>query len=301
MKWIKAFENFNYKTGSVFTDEKERKLCLRLNSLTKFLVDSKTRIIRTGVIEKGLGLKSIIDDILSNHKVIKDINGEYQDVFKILKGIKDKNGREVFYDISYVDGKYTHRRFREAGLIRDENDQYHFVNKLNTNYSDLSELLTKVLVGLNLTYLADSSDDMIKSVLLESKPDIEKYIKDYFNIDEMKSFTRNSVATSKRGDDSENYVGSVLEKFGMKTLYQGGNGDFVDMVFGIDLIMEYKDRIITCQVKSSSNAAKRATKNNYYKRINYFISPLSGIESDIIIYNNLGDSFMISKEGELIR
>ena len=117
----------------------------------------------------------------------------------------------------------------------------------------------------------------------------------------MKSFTRNSVATSKRGDDSENYVGSVLEKFGMKTLYQGGNGDFVDMVFGIDLIMEYKNRIITCQVKSSSNAAKRATTNNYYKRINYFISPLSGIGSDIIIYNNLGNSFMISKEGEIIR
>lgn len=299
MKWIKAFENFNYKTGSIFTDEKERKLCLKLNSLSKFLVDSQLR--RAGVREQGLGLRSIIDDILSYHKVIKDINDEYQDVFKILKGIKDKNGREVFYDISYVDGKYTHRRFKNTGLIKDENDKYHFVNKLNTNYSDLSELLTKVLIGLNLTYLADSSNVMIKSVLLENKPDIEKYIRDYFNIDEMKSFTRNSVATSKRGDDSENYVCSVLEKFGMKTLYQGGNGDFVDMVFGIDLIMEYKNRIITCQVKSSSNAAKRATTNNYYKRINYFISPLSGVGSDIIIYNNLGNSFMISKEGEIIR
>ena len=299
MKWIKAFENFNYKTGSIFTDEKERKLCLKLNSLSKFLVDSQLR--RAGVREQGLGLRSIIDDILSYHKVIKDINDEYQDVFKILKGIKGKNGREVFYDISYVDGKYTHRRFKNTGLIKDENDKYHFVNKLNTNYSDLSELLTKVLIGLNLTYLADSSDVMIKSVLLERKTDIEKYIRDYFNIDEMKSFTRNSVATSKRGDDSENYVCSVLEKFGMKTLYQGGNGDFVDMVFGIDLIMEYKNRIITCQVKSSSNAAKRATKNNYYKRINYFISPLSGVGSDIIIYNNLGNSFMISKEGEIIR
>ena len=285
MKWIKAFENFNYRTGSVFTDEKEKKLCLKLNSLSKFLVDDKLR--RGGVQEKGLGLKSIINDILSNHKVLKDI--------------KDKGGREIFNDISYVNGRYTHRRFGEAGLVRDENDQYHFVNKLNTNYSDLSELLTKVLVGLNLTYLSDSSNGMIKSVLLKSKPDIEKYIKDYFNIDEIKSFTRNSISTSKRGDDSENYVSSVLEKFGMKSLYQGGNGDFVDMVFGIDLIMEYKGRIITCQVKSSSNAAKSSTTNNYYKRINYFISPLSGIGSDIIIYNNLGDSFMISKEGELIR
>tara|TARA_B110000259_G_C13998587_1_gene395409 strand:- start:84 stop:983 length:900 start_codon:yes stop_codon:yes gene_type:complete len=299
MKWIKAFENFNYRTGSVFTDEKEKKLCLKLNSLSKFLVDDKLR--RGGVQEKGLGLKSIINDILSNHKVVKDINDEYQDVFKILKDIKDKGGREIFNDISYVNGRYTHRRFGEAGLVRDENDQYHFVNKLNTNYSDLSELLTKVLVGLNLTYLSDSSNGMIKSVLLKSKPDIEKYIKDYFNIDEIKSFTRNSISTSKRGDDSENYVSSVLEKFGMKSLYQGGNGDFVDMVFGIDLIMEYKGRIITCQVKSSSNAAKSSTTNNYYKRINYFISPLSGIGSDIIIYNNLGDSFMISKEGELIR
>ncbi len=300
MKWIKAFENFNYRTGNVFTDEKERKLCLKLNSLSRFLVDDELKI-RGQRPQKALGLKSIIDDILSYHKVIKDINNEYQDVFKILKGMKDKNGREVFNDIYYVDGRYTHRRFKEAGLVRDENDKYHFVNKLNTNYGDLSELLTKVLVGLNLTYLADSSIDTIKSVLLESKPDIEKYIRDYFNIDEMKSFTRNSKVTSKIGDRSEEYVKSVLEKFGMKTLYQGGDGDFVDMVFGIDLIMEYKDRIIICQVKSNSNTAKRATKIPYYRRINYFISPLSGIGSDIIIYNKLGNSFMISKEGEIIK
>ena len=72
------------------------------------------------------------------------------------------------------------------------------------------------------------------------------------------------------------------------------------MIFGIDLIMDYKGRIILCQVKPTVKQSISASENNYYRRIDYFISPVSGIGSDIIIYNRKGDSFIINKNGSFI-
>ena len=282
MKWIKTYENFKYKLGDIFTDEKERSLCSKLNKLGSWMV-------------WDLGLKNVIDDILKNHKVIKDYNDDYQVPLKILHDTGN------FNDILFIDGKYFHKRFKGIGLVKDENDQWHFVNKLNTNYSDLAELLTKVLVDLKLDYIGDLSIQYMKSILLEKKQDIINYIKNYFDIDSIKEFTRNTKVNSNTGEKAEDYTKSVLEKFGMETLYNGGNGDFIDMVFGIDLIMKYKERIIICQVKARDYQAKNATKNKYYNRVNYFISPIDGIGNGIVIYNKKGESFMIDDNGKIIR
>ena len=282
MRWIKTYENFKYKLGDIFTDEKERSLCSKLNKLGSWMV-------------WDLGLKNVIDDILKNHKVIKDYNDDYQVPLKILHDTGN------FNDILFIDGKYFHKRFKGIGLVKDENDQWHFVNKLNTNYSDLAELLTKVLVDLKLDYIGDLSIQYMKSILLEKKQDIINYIKNYFDIDSIKEFTRNTKVNSNTGEKAEDYAKSVLEKFGMETLYNGGNGDFIDMVFGIDLIMKYKERIIICQVKARDYQAKNATKNKYYNRVNYFISPIDGIGNGIVIYNKKGESFMIDDNGKIIK
>lgn len=282
MKWLKTFESFSYRTGDVFTDLNQRKLCQNLSKMGKWLVDD-------------YGLKQVINKILSEYKTIKDYTDEYQIPLKILK----ETGR--FDDIFIEDGKYKHKKLESIGLVNDIDGEYHYVNKLNTNYGDLSELLTKIIFEKNLGYVYNYTGDDLKEFLIKHKDIIIKYIEENFNIDDIKQFTRNSKSNTEYGENIEKYVESILNKRGFKTLYTGGNGDFIDMIFGIDLIMEYKGRIILCQVKSTINQSISASKNNYYSRIDYFISPVSGIGSDIIIYNRKGDSYLINKNGEIIK
>lgn len=300
MKLIKTFESFQYyKTCDCFDNFKEKTICQKLNELKKWLVNSRHYISETEF-EMGLGLKFVVNDILYNHKIIKDYNDEYQEAFEILSKIKTNDGL-LFPDIIYSDGKYYHEKFKNTGIVKDENDQWHFVNKLNTNYSDLSELLTKVLVDLKLDYITKYDDIVTKRILLKNRKIIKDYIRNHFDIDKIKEFIRNTKVSSHIGEKTENYVKSVLEKFGMKTLYSGGNGDFIDMIFGIDLISEHDGKIILCQIKSNEVESKKSIKSKDYKRIDYFISPISGVGSDIIVYDKKEESFIINKNGELIK
>ena len=117
-----------------------------------------------------------------------------------------------------------------------------------------------IRIDLNLDYIGDMTVQNIKSILLEKKQDIIDYIKNYFDIDSIKEFTRNTKVTSNTGEKAEDYVKSVLEKFGMETLYNGGNGDFIDMVFGIDLIMKYNHKS-----KWENKENSFVFKSNYWK------------------------------------
>ena len=65
---------------------------------------------------------------------------------------------------------------------------------------------------------------------------------------------------------------------GYKTLYQGGNGDFIDMKFSIDLIIETSEGIVkTLQVKSSREGAikfyNEYTKQNRHRAVDILIFP----------------------------
>jgi len=62
----------------------------------------------------------------------------------------------------------------------------------------------------------------------------------------------------------------LLEKEGYTTLYEGGNGDFIDMKYGVDLIMEKEGEIYLVQVKSKSYAAYRSTDKPQYRYIDIF-------------------------------
>jgi hypothetical protein len=283
MKWLKTFESYSYRIGDVFTDYNQKKLCQNLYKIGKWLVDD-------------YGLKEVINELLSKHKITDDSIDEYQDALKILK----ETGR--FDDIFIEDGIYKHEKFKSTSLVYDINGEYHYVNKLNTNRGDLSELLTKIIFEKNLGYVSNYTEDDLKEFLIKHRNIIVKYIEKEFNIDDIKEFTRNSKSNTEYGEKVEKYVESILNKSGFTTVIQSkGDGDFIDMIFGIDLIMDYKGRIILCQVKPTVKQSISASENNYYRRIDYFISPVSGIGSDIIIYNRKGDSFIINKNGELVK
>lgn len=283
MKWLKTFESYSYRIGDVFTDYNQKKLCQNLYKIGKWLVDD-------------YGLKEVINELLSKHKITDDSIDEYQDALKILK----ETGR--FDDIFIEDGKYRHEKFKSTSLVYDINGEYHYVNKLNTNRGDLSELLTKIIFEKKLGYVSNYTEDDLKEFLIKHRNIIVDYINEKFNIDDIKEFTRNSKSNTEYGEKVEKYVESILNKRGFTTVIQSkGDGDFIDMIFGIDLIMDYKGRIILCQVKPTVKQSISASENNYYRRIDYFISPVSGIGSDIIIYNRKGDSFIINKNGEIVK
>jgi len=272
----------NYKSCSNFSDPEARKLCQKISSLSSWLYSGS-----------GLGLRCIVDNMLNTIKVIEDRTEEYQEPLKLLYD----TGK--FNSIKLVDGVYIHEKLLEAGLVIDEGGEWHYVNKLNTNYSDLAELVTDLIIKKGqLSNLMDKELIGVKKYLESIKPTLSQLINEYYSIDDIKVFTRNSIHMTNIGDAAESYVCKVLEKFGMKKLYQGGNGDFIDMLFGADLIMEYKGRTITCQVKNWEEQAIEASKSRWYVDIDYFMSPLNG--NGVIIYNRMGTkSFVLSGNGKI--
>ena len=284
MKIIKTFESFGqYKTGDVFDNIEEKKLCWKLNGFKSWLV-------------RDLGLRSVIDDLLKDVRTYNDYTDKYQPVLKVL------HDTGKYDNIIKVGGKYTNRGLHNKGLVFDENGEYDYVNKLNTNYSDLAELLTSAIIKAGkLDNVKDLSSVELKDYLMRRKSNVKGLIDGVMTTNDIRSFVRNTKNNTKRGDDAEDYACEVMMKFGMKKIYQGGNGDFIDMIFGVDLIMKHKERVITCQVKSYESLAKRSITNPYYKRIDYFISPINGIGSGIIIFNQQGRSFKISDSGNILK
>ena len=75
--------------------------------------------------------------------------------------------------------------------------------------------------------------------------------------EELLGYTDNIKRNSEWGERIENeVVNKLLSIPGYESLYQGGDGDFVDMVFSTDLIFKSPKGVIkTIQVKSSEGQA----------------------------------------------
>jgi hypothetical protein len=69
-------------------------------------------------------------------------------------------------------------------------------------------------------------------------------------------YTDKITQWSEVGEGNEDLVANILTSKGYTVVYQGGNGDFIDMKFGIDLIVKSpKGKIQTIQVKTSERQA----------------------------------------------
>jgi hypothetical protein len=229
-----------YIPCQIFTD-KSLEVCKAFNSLQSW--------ISTG---NGLGLRYDIEKYLSD--LYTDIPQE--DMDKFIKGIE-------FIQRS---GKYPDReiernvdRIKNSKLIYID-DKWHYVNKLNTNYNDTSELLTTIIEKMGKMdevynwLIKDPNPERVKNFLLKSiKPNISKFLSTFFKDKiEILKFTRNTQYNTEIGEAAENKIESILEKNGFTILYRGGNGDLVDMIFGADIIAERFDKgIVLIQVKSS--------------------------------------------------
>jgi hypothetical protein len=156
------------------------------------------------------------------------------------------------------------------------------INKLNTNYYDLAELLTELIYreGTNLRGTIQSIINDPLTTLKRMKPTLESMLSEYFkDTKEFLDYTKNIQKTSAIGEKAENDVKEYLESNGFKSLYDGGNGDLIDMAFGTDLIMQHPDLgVKTIQVKNSEKAWNR---DDEYKNVDWVV-----IANPLTIYDN---------------
>jgi len=235
---------------------------------------------------EGLGMEKTINDILDP---IKTEIGQ-SEIDNNIEGAKIllDNGK-----ISQSSYNYFVRYISSKKLVYDENGNWMQVNKLNSNYSDLSKLLTDFLFdsirqgGLSSKQILkliknDSDPAKIKDILISHKNRLLPKIKEKYSGSPEKLFDYvvNSINNSEYGERVEN---NVVERFSSKPyfdqlLYQGGNGNFVDMIFSVDLIVKFKNGdVYTIQVKSNEDQVKTFiadTKKN--KAVDLVVWPGNG-------------------------
>jgi len=234
----------------------EKLVCDRIKKLGSWLGD-----------RNGLNMLDTINGILDEIRDCEDMNPKYQKPMEYLY----RTGK-IDDIIKKSDGTYYTNKLSNCCLVKDENGKWDYVNKLNTNYSDLSELLTTLfLKGGQIDKLSKMNTTEIKNFLSTLKgKTMKSLLNKYFTIDEYKDFTYNTKYNTKAGDYVETLTKVLLEKEGYTTLYEGGNGDFIDMKYGVDLIMEKEGEIYLVQVKSKSYTAKRSTDKPQYRYIDIF-------------------------------
>jgi len=245
-------------------DPEKKDLCLIISDLKSWLHK-----------DEDLGMKSIINKKLESLKseTPDNLKNQYMNGVEMLKNIGKitENQKKWFIDkvlgqnnLVYVDGEWS------------------FVNKLNTNYSDLAELLTDLLYmgGEPAKNFIDNIKQNPKEGLLSIKKYLPKLIDKYFDDPKkLVDYTQNIKITSHFGEVAEHEVKNKLINLGFTVDYEGGNGDLIDMVYGTDLIMTNPDYgTKTIQVKASENSWNR---NDEYKYVDWVI-----IAKPFTIYDN---------------
>lgn len=256
---------------------------------------------------EGLNLRKVVDDILSEIKF--DI--QQDDIKDNLKGAKILNSYGKINDKQY-DYFVKNLNRKKLVYVDDEgnlnpNGKWHYVNKLNTNYSDISDLLSTYLEKAKsngspaaksiLDTISTASDsEVIKNILLKYKDNFkdlfEKYLEDK---KDLMNFTKYTTKFSKLGDQMESDVANAFEKLGYNVLYRGGNGNFIDMNFFVDLIMGRGMDAVTIQVKSSESDAQRFESKKNKDAVDYLVYPLNSTKFQVIDLKDKKNNFVLDK------
>jgi hypothetical protein len=215
--------------------------------------------------KEGLGIEKIIDKILDPLKS----NIRQEEIDKHIFGINLLKNNGNISEIQHNDfiKNLPNRKLvytNNNGEI-DSNGVWKYVNKFNTNYSDIADILTELLIrsytngSLNSKNIIDSllskdSDEESKNILLKHKHKIPQLFTTYLTSPmELLNFTNNIKVNSDYGEKLENNIIKKLKSDGAELLYQGGNGDFIDMLLSVDFIIKTKKGISTIQSKSNES------------------------------------------------
>lgn len=243
------------------------------------------------VYQKGLGMMTVIDNVLLKYK--NPLNSKEIQTFNTgLNFLKETNypEREILNKLNYkLKGGISN-----ASNVK-VNGEWSYVNKLNTNYSDISDLLTFIIERMlsDKTLLIKKLGTDVYDTIMGGDVEgglmklntgdikIENIINYYIkNLSGFMEFTGNIKENSDKGEIAENKISNLLIKKGFEIKYQGGNGDFIDMIFGCDLIV-YREDIgyKTVQVKSYF---PKKDNIKYYKDVDWLAIPSTNGNGTII-------------------
>jgi hypothetical protein len=248
----------------------------------------------------GLHLSKTIDDILDPKK------SELSE-----SEIKDNiNGAQILLvngKISQKSYDYFVEHISDKKLVYDESGNWLPINKLNANYVEVSKLLTDLLFDSYLSNKDQLSKEIlfkliyeknireIEHILLKNKGHLIELLNSYKGADDLINklsvkYTSDIITLSKIGEETENKAVAFLEKNDWEEVYQGGNGDFIDMLFSVDLIFRNDTGLWTFQVKSSKKGGEKfiqdVKKNRKkYGAVDYLIYPIYPMNDKFKIYN----------------
>jgi hypothetical protein len=136
-------------------------------------------------------------------------------------------------------------------LIKNDDNTWCLVNKLNANYYDIAKILTHIIknlinsksnhtLGMKVydTIMKGDTKNGLKELVLDGTG-IERMILRYVgkDRDSFLKFTEHIEDQSARGAILEKEITEYLENIGIENKYSGGDGNFVDMIFGADLVV----------------------------------------------------------------
>ena len=226
----------------------------------------------------GLGFQEAIETALGSSYSVIDYNPKKQDVLKILYDTgRFRNG---YLKITLTNGYYESEKLKEVKQVLDQNGDYDPVNKLNTNWFDIAELIYDIMDK-------DGQASSLKGLnYYKMKDRLSEYFSDKVKSDLLKDFELRKYVTNNRnksliGEEAENFVKECFNKKGMKCVFQGGDGDPIDMAYGIDLIMYNlkSGKYYLVQVKSDPVAALNASGEWRYKNLDFYCAPI--IDGDV--------------------
>lgn len=222
---------------------------------------------------EGLGLMHIIDELFEPYKTNLD-QSEINEFFNGLKYLKLTKYPQS--SISFqIRNKLINGDIKQQKILKDENGKWYILNKFNTNTTCLSELLVYIILMMikdERKSIKDLGNEVYSKIirnnvkegllLLKTKPGekegerLKNIIKFYTfdmgkDLDFFRIFTKQMVLSSAKGEGSETMVHDYLKVKGFDIKYMGGNGCFIDMLFGCDIIAFREDYgYVTIQVKS---------------------------------------------------
>lgn len=235
-----------------------------------------------------LGMPMLLDDFLNPISRWIDGNNipEYQAPLRLLYRARKAN-------VEYRGGKFFCPHLSKKMVYID--GEWSWLNKINTNVYAHVNLLADYF-----EFLYDYKEDFKKIAypLLElDDNNFKNAIKHYVHLDrkeygldfliflgllypdpaELIKYIRVIQRDTEKGDIHEQRAIDFIEKRGWKVMHQGSNGDLIDILLGIDLIIQKEDTIKTVQVKSYP--IKHIDIDRYIN-IDVFIgfSPSGGIE-----------------------
>jgi hypothetical protein len=245
------------------------------------MIANKINRLRNWLLEdSGLGLKGKINNILND---IKTNIGE-DEIKKYTYGANLLRLNGNISDMEYRRFIDTLPKKRLVYIL----GKWHPVNKLNTNYSDVSQILNDLLfksknendlTSIEIIDVIRNTENIrdIENILYSNRDHIEGLFDRYISTpNQLLGYTKNIKNNSEWGEKIENEVVKILLSIpGYELLYKGGDGDFIDMIFSVDLIFKSpKNQTKTIQVKSSEGEAKRFIDKGKNGAVNLLIYPV---------------------------